>query len=489
MKKFVLFFIFLFIFPFFLLGCSNKTQDHLSNYSIFVDFDETKMEANCFEEVEYFNNSENFLTSICFHLYPNAFREDAVKSVVTSLNKEKAYPNGESFGKILIQDVKLGENRLQFEITGDDNNILEVFLQDKLYPDESVKVSIDFYLILPNLNHRFGYGENTINFGNFYPILCVYENERGFLKDLYSSNGDPFYSDVSNYNVNITYNKNYTLASTGQQINKSYKDSSITSQVTAKCVRDFCFVLSDKFLVLEDDFNDTKIRYYYYDDPDPEKALTIAKEAFAYFNQIFGEYPYKDLSVVRTNFLHGGMEYPNLVMISDSILDSVEYNYAIVHEIAHQWWYGIVGNDEYNEAWVDESLTEYSSLMFFEKNSGYNVDYNLAIENANSSYKFFVEVYSNIYDKLDTSMNRSLDEFKTEPEYVNCIYTKGVLMYDTIRSIVGEKKFLKTLEIYYNKYKYKNANGFELIDVFKRVCGSKIEDIFDCWVKGKVVII
>jgi len=62
---------------------------------------------------------------------------------------------------------------------------------------------------LPNINHRFGYGDNTVNFGNFYPVACVYENGKGFIQDLYHSNGDPFYSECSNYEVEIMQRKDF----------------------------------------------------------------------------------------------------------------------------------------------------------------------------------------------------------------------------------------------------------------------------------------
>src|SRR5699024_2251727 len=127
---------------------------------------------------------------------------------------------------------------------------------------------------------------------------------------------------------------------------------------------------------------------------------------------------------------------PRLVMISDALVEE-DYDYVIAHEIAHQWWYGVVGNDEFNEAWIDESLTEFSTALFFGSHKEYGLNYNQIIDGANSNYKFFLKIYKKINSEVDTSMLRSLIDFKTEPEYVNNIYTRGIIMFDTLKQQLG----------------------------------------------------
>ena len=203
---------------------------------------------------------------------------------------------------------------------------------------------------------------------------------------------------------------------------------------------------------------------------------------------MFGKYPYQQLSVVKTNFCFGGMEYPNLVMISDDVEDKPSFDYVIVHEIAHQWWYGLVGNNEYNEAWVDEGLTEYSSALFFEKHSKYGFEYEQVTDNAFETYKNFVKIYSSILGDVDESMQRSLSEFETEPEYVNCTYTKGMLLFDSLRETLGNRKFEKCLKHYFKDYKYKNSSYEKMVECFSQSCGRNLESLFKAYVDGTVVI-
>ena len=137
-------------------------------------------------------------------------------------------------------------------------------------------------------------------------------------------------------------------------------------------------------------------------------------------------------------------------------------------------------------AFLDESLTEYSTALFYEKHEEYGLSYQKIIAGATENYKFFVKIFSSIYDDLDESMNRSLDEYATEPEYVHCVYTKGVLMFDAIRQVMGDRQFFNTLKTYYKTYKFKNASTDKMIGLFCE--NGEVESILDNFLNGKVII-
>lgn len=468
-------------------------EQNLSSYRMELSYNNTSHSLSGKEEVTFVNNYENMFTYLLFHLYPNAFREDAINRVVSQAEQDHAYPNGESYGNITINSVTYNDEPLKFSIEGEDENILRVELPVEVYPDESITVTIDFDVTLANINHRLGYGNNTINLGNFYPVLCVYEDGTGFKTDLYHSNGDPFYSNTANYDVTLTYPSSLTMASSGKVISLAYSSeqvepSTTTNHIKGKNIRDFAIVLSEIFEVESQKVGDTTVNYYgYQGDKNLNSCLKTSVEALETFSDLFGDYPYSTLNVVKTNFVHGGMEYPNLVYISDDVPEE-DLAYVIVHEIAHQWWYGVVGNDEYNHAWMDEGLAEYSTLMFFEEHSSYGLDAKQMVTNATTSYKTFVRVYTSVNGEVDTSMERNLSQFATEPEYVQCTYTKGLIMFDTIRKSVGDKKFTKALQNYYEDFAYKNASPADMIASFSKTTHSDLEGFFLSWLTGEVVI-
>ncbi len=469
---------------------TKKSQENcqLNVYDIKASYDETNHVLSCGERVKYINNSDNAFDKLYFHLYPNAFREGAKATIVSPFLVNEAYPNGKSYGNIEIESVKFESAPLQYTIGGEDENILEVVLPEKLYPDEEVEIDIKFSVKLPNINHRFGYGDNTINFGNFYPIACVYEDGKGFSKELYNSNGDPFYSDCANYNVEIEYPSSLELVASGQRISLK-RGERITANYKANNVRDFCFVMSQKFECKSGKADGITINYYgYKGDENLNQCLKSSLDAILAFNDFFGDYPYKTLNVVKSNFLHGGMEYPGIVLISDKIDSQQDVDYCIVHEIAHQWWYGVVGDDEFNDAWFDEGLAEYSTVLFYEKNSSYGEKYKDMINNATTNYSSFEEVYIKVTGSVDGRMDRALNEFKTEPEYTQCVYTKGVLMHDSLRQLMGKNKYLKALKQIYVDYAFKNISRAEFTSVFIKFGGKGAEGVINSYLDGKVVI-
>ena len=489
MKKFMMFLFFTCtIFSF--TGCAsnpekelNKASKNLTNYTLDIVYNDYKLAVT--QNIDYINAEDVELDKLYLHLYPNNFSAGATNSPVSATNKAKAYPNGNSYGKIEISRLCVNDNDSEILLEGNDDDFLKVVLEDALAPDDRVTLTMEYTVTIPNCIHRFGYGDNTINVANFYPVMAVYED--GWIMDPYHYNGDPFYSDMSNYKVKLTAPSSLVLASTGE-IKTTQGEGSNTYDITAKSVRDYAFVLSDKFDVISTQYEHTTIYYYYYDDENAERSLQTAVDAIRTFSELFGAYPYSTFSVAKTNFLHGGMEYPNLVYISDDVTNFDDYLNVIVHETAHQWWYGLVGSNAYRVAWLDEGLTDFSTAYFYKYNEGYNISYDEIIKNTNNSYVTFVDVYTNVLGNVDTTMTRALHEYNTEPEYVYITYVKGTLMFDSLLELMGQEKFEKGLSKYFETYKYQNVNADHLIGVFEKVKGCDLQGWFGSWLNGEVVI-
>ena len=474
----------------FIVGCNKSDIDSISKtlntYTMEIVYnDDHSLDVE--QSLTYHNKSENTLDSIKFHLYPRSFREDSKLTVVSSLNYSKCYYKGKSYGDLEINSVSINKTTAEYSIVGNDD-ILDVKLSNQLSPNESTTINITYKVTIPNINHRFGYGDNTINLGNFYPIVCVYENGE-FVTDSYHYNGDPFYSDVANYNVTLTTPSNLTLASTGNILSTTNNESTTTYNINAKVVRDYAFVLSDKFNVVSANIDNIQVNYYYYKNQYPNECLQTSVDSLNTFTKLFGDYPYNTLNVVETNFVHGGMEYPNLVMISDAVDVQSDYINVIVHEIAHQWWYGIVGNDEVKYGWLDEGLTEYSTILFYDNNPSYNVDTKELIKNTTNSFVTFVDVYTQVFGEVDTSMNRALNEYNNESEYVYIAYVKGMLLFDNLKEILGRDKFIKALQTYYKDNRFKISTPDKLIESFEKSTKSNLNELFESWINGKVKII
>jgi len=484
----------IFLLPVFLFGgCKStsfisKFSKNINEYNIVASIDCEQKNLEIKQTTKYINNSENNLNEVHFHIYPKAFSEGVVNKPVSTLNEQKAYNNGVNYGNVEINLVKVNNEEVTPEYKNADNDILVVRLSNELLPKSSVEIYFEYTLTLPNINHRYGYGENTINLGNFYLISSVYENDKGWFDNSYHYNGDPFYSEMSNYNVKVNVSKNYTLASTGKIKKIIEQDDENVYEIQALAVRDFALILSDKFIKLSSNYNNINVNYFYYSDSTPNTSLQACIDSLKTYINLFGEYPYTELNVCESNFVYGGMEYPNIVFISDNLDNYEDYIYTIAHEIAHQWWYGLVGNNEYNFGFLDEGLTEYSTYLFFEENPQYNMDTNEMIKNTTNSYLLFLDVYKEVFSSVDTSMLRSLDEYNTEPEYIYMSYVKGTLMFENLRELIGKNNFINSLKYYYKQNRGKNATPENLIEAFNHATLKNLEPYFNSWLNGNVVI-
>ena len=476
-------FLFVFSFAFLSFGCGfdyavNKASKKLSSYNINVALDENSKTANCTEQFDFVNNTGEDLTDLCFHLYPRAFREGATIVPYTNLTMARCYPSGKSEGNLQITKVSVDGKTPTYCYDGEDENILKINLESPLKEKDKTRVLIEFMLIIPNCTHRFGFYENSINLGNFYPILCVRENGE-WNKTPYYATGDPFYSECANYAVSVSAPNTYLVSATGNSTKTTQQGLSQKSEFEARAVRDFAVVLTKDYNEISSKEGNTTISVVGANNLDLKADLDVAVKAFRFYNKTFGIYPYKTLKVVKTPFMQGGMEYPNLVMVSSLLTDRSEINKVIAHEIAHQWWYALVGVDETKNAYIDEGLSEYSTFMFFDSHPEFGQTLESFILDAEDGYNLYMEVFNSIGIKVNTKMDVVVNNYQSEYEYTYMVYVRGALMYNSLAKELGQKELLSALKNLVKKYSFKNVGKNELVLCFRnKIKATKIIEEF-----------
>ena len=463
-------------------ACKKDESKTLSSYDIYASYDSDTGTLDGTVKFSYYNDTENEIADLKFNMYGNAFREGSNFKPVSDSFKTRAYYAGTSYGCMTVSNV---ENCAGWNVGGEDENILTVNLLAPVYPEERAEITISYTLTLAKINHRTGITAKCVNLGNFYPVLCAYSTD-GFVECPYYYCGDPFLSECANYSVVFDLPPEYAAATSGKLISETVAGDRKKCSYTLKNARDFAAVLSDKFNVISQKVGDTEVSYYYTTDQNSQVNLSAAADSLKYFEKTFGEYAYPTLSVVSTGFCYGGMEYPALTMIS-SEQDSANTVYSIVHETAHQWWYAMVGSDQLTNAWQDEGLAEYSTLMFFENNPTYGFTRTGIISSAKSAYRAYFTVYSQLNGTVNTSMHRNLSEYAGEVEYNNITYNKGLLLFDTLRNSIGDERFVSSLKGYFKRNKFKIASAEEICGSFI-TSGVDVEGFFDSFIEGKIIL-
>jgi peptidase M1-like protein len=234
---------------------------------------------------------------------------------------------------------------------------LKVTLPQPLAQGQSATVGFDLGIDVPSGADRFGHDGAFSFLGNALPVLAVHDGD-GWHLDPYTNNGESFYSPAADFTVTLDHPSGLLVPATGTSVDTPGSAGRTVTMATAQHVRDFAWAAGPFSTVSGTSPDGVQVNVYAVDgigSSASQSMLSAAENAVDAHASRFGAYPYTELdAVLDNNYWFGGMEYPGFV------LDLVSSS-ALTHEIGHQWWYGIVGDDEYNSPWLDESFTAYAT--------------------------------------------------------------------------------------------------------------------------------
>ncbi len=320
-----------------------------------------------------------------------------------------------------------------------DCTALPITLPHPLDQGNGATISFAVRISVPDTNWRFGRIGSLALVGNAVPILAIHD-AFGWHLDPYTSNGESFYSLTGDFSVTFATPKAIRVAATGTVVSSSIKNGTRTTRVEADDVRDFAWASGP--LSEEEGYASTGVRVrVWWEDPitkaQADFALTTGEAAMAFHADAFGPYPYGEVDIVLGNFTRfGGMEYPQLVMSQAS-------GGVIVHELGHQWWFGIEGDDEYAEPWLDEAFATYATDLFY-GHDGEGCTLNWPSDGA----------------RVTNSM-AYWDEHPTE--YFTTVYGIGSCSLHDL----GRKLGTKAMAAFIHAYAVEHALGFSTTDAFK----------------------
>ncbi|MFC2026059.1 M1 family metallopeptidase [Chloroflexota bacterium] len=442
----------------------------IPHYIIDLQIDETGHTFSGVSTLEYSNMEVDHLNKLFFRLFPNG-------------------GGGYGNGKLNVTAVRVDDIALPTELTMNDS-VMNVPLPDTLHTGESIELEIEFEGIVPvdfgGDDPSFGYGiynysNGVLSLSGWYPILAVYDDE-GWNLDPVSDIGDSVYSDTANYSISVNAPAGNVLISTGTNpvLSETTSDS---FEIQSPPARDFFLIMSPDFQVASLDVDGTTVNSYFLPGHEAggQLALDIASDSLGAFNELFGPYPYSELDVVEAPMRYAlGVEYPGVILIRESLydnLDSPNFTVAIAHEVAHQWWYNIVGNDVIDEPWLDEALTTYSSSLFYEFGPQQTKPTGL--------YNYWQEQTNILMQEgKDDLITQDLAYFENHEDprvYSRVVYSKGALFFKTLREEIGDQAFFEALQIYYQDNRYQIATPEELLGIFEQAAGRQLDEFYDEW--------
>jgi len=222
-------------------------------------------------------------------------------------------------------------------------------------------------------------------------------------------------------------------------------------------LRDFTFIAARGLRTMRRMVGGVELRVHYRSGETKfaRGALDIGAESLALFEKSFGGYPYKRLSIVFGPLPHiGGLEHSTLVVIGDYPIPR-RYKLVTVHEVAHQWWYLIVGSDQPSWPFLDEGLAAYSEWIFLREARG----------------KRALRAHLAGRRRLRLGRHRLLapiDAFGSAASYSRTVYVDGAYWHSRLASMAGEARYLKALRRFVSRYRWQLASPRQLVQSLKQ---------------------
>ncbi len=499
-------------------------------YQIKANIDETTDIIEGSENLTYWNNSPDELEFVYFHLYQNAFQPGSYLDELQKENKVKP-----KYGK--YEQQKKGTEILKITSNGQnlkteyDNTIVKVWLQKPLKPGESVAFDIDFktYYDYGSTRRRMkafnSFGFKHYDGVHWYPRISVYDSKFGW--DTQQHLGKEFYGDFGAFDVELTFADNFVVEATGNLWNSSEvmpdelrekldivnfknkpwnsspsivtpynKDKRKTWKYHAENVHDFAFTADPTYRIDEVIWNKIKI-VAVVQEPHASRWLNAApftSKVIKTYSRDFGMYAYPKMVVADAR---DGMEYPMLTLDGG---EDPSYRYLLAHEVGHNWFFGMVGNNETYRAMLDEGFTQYLTAWAMQNIDGDTV----VVAPSKSKYidKFtpdrlvWDQVVYNAYinDAVRgnaTPLNVHSDDFNGAlghgGGYRN-VYYKTATMLANLQYVLGDSLFLSAMKSYFNQWKMCHPYVEDFRNSIIQHTKVDLNWFFDQWIETDKVI-
>ena len=372
----------------------------------------------------------------------------------------------------------------------DDTAFFAVIPGDGLAPGQTMTLRIQFATVIPKADDRFGYHEEK-DLGKMYiltfwaPQLAICDNGI-WDSSPYFDEGESTYNMMSDYTVHLTAPADYVVAASGRQTTVGE-----TTTIEAPKVREMAIVLCNFMERTTETESGVAIHTYR---PSFEKYHALydviaanAKESIKLYSSLIGPYIYDELDVVPSFISEGGMEMPGLILegLPSGGRDVIpgEYYYSaitVAHEIAHQWFYCAIGNDQYNEPWLDESFATYYSSFVYHKTE------NDALKLADEEEQSFADAYvSMMYDKETNPSSDVYWDDALSVQYINLpcssydeegygmyVYNEGGYFLDKLSAQMGDS-FSAMMSDWYQKNKYGIVHGSDFVKIILQYDASE----------------
>ena len=467
------------------------------------------------ERIRWRNISANPASELQFHLYWNAWRNaESTWLRERRLGGNTNRPRDDAWGWSDIRAIRVSQDkryaltdRLRY-IAPDDGNtadttVVSVPLVRPVAPNETIDIEVEWSAKIPRPFARTGYIDDYYFFGQWFPKVGVLEDAGWNTHQFHS--GTEFYSDYGVYDVRMTVPRGYVVGASGREVSVTDgPNGTAVHRYHGEDIHDFAWVTSPDFLVRTRTFTHPTL-------PRVEMRLLLrpnhagqedrhfdaAAATLKNYGEWFGPYPYGNVTIVDPAFQSGsgGMEYPTLFTAGTRWLAprrEIDVEEVTIHEAGHQWWYGLVGSNEFENAWMDEGINQFSEARTDE----------VAFGSGNYlTRRYFGGFIPWVFD--DIRVRREWDEglagYRAQAESDaeatpsfrywpstggNITYFKTALWLHTLENWLGWPTLQRAMSTYFDRWKFRHPQPADFFQAIGETAGRDMTPFFDQVYRG-----
>jgi hypothetical protein len=444
-------------------------------------------------------------------LYANGYDNNKTEFLKGEYISEEHFTRFE-INNITVEGIRKNLEYVYSNNNPDDKTVAKLVLDEKILPGDTVKIRFDYKLKIPLSYRRMGYaeGRDFVFIAQWFPKVGVFEEGEWICSPYYKTT--EFYSDFGDYSVKITTPENYKVGATGVLAAKDKAGSKNIYQFRQSAVHDFAFFVTNEILDYQKickrkDGSEIAIKLFVQPENEKyvERYFSAVENSLEFMEENISVYPYQTITIVdvpRTAKV-AGREHPTIFTVKAGLFSPVETHEPeeiTIHEFVHQYFYGIVANNEVYEAWIDEGITSYLTTKILEEYYGkellnfkfvkhvpvYGINFlnfygipliyilgSYEYPQGNESFYYYTEL-KNIGEIADSSFKH-----QSFTSYFNNTYSKPELMFLSLEKIMGREKLLNVFKEFYTQYKFKHPKGNDLLRLIKSKSGQNLDCFFE----------
>jgi hypothetical protein len=480
------------------------------HYEIDAHYDATKHIVDATEVLTYHNTTGQALDHFPFHLYQNAFQPNStwVREAKVAGSRDTGYDKWEDkeYGSEDIKSLEVvGQGDLTSQLhyiqpddgNKDDKTVTELRLAKPIAPGEFVQFRIAFQTKLPETQARSGWKRDFVLGGQWFPKVGVWWHGAWNCHQYHATT--EFFADFGVYDVKLTVPQLEVVGASGVKVSEvNNPDNTKTLTYHGDDIHDFAWTASPRYKVKEDgvyqgQMGPVEMRILMQPAHWSQVARheKILKESLEHFEKWYGPYPYKTITLVdpEPDSAAGGMEYPTFITGETNWFtpEGVHLPELVVeHEFGHQYWYGMVATNEFEDAWMDEGFNSYTEVKVLDSILGKKtsiIDFAGATLGEREGQRVG---YIGVAD-LDPIAQKAYDYYSFN-SYGGITYGKTASILLTLESIIGEETMQKAMHVYFMKYRFTHPGKEEFEKTVEEVSGKDLKDYFSQAIDGSPVL-